>query len=367
MRSSSRKLLVLLLGLCVLGFVLYRSKSSFHLGDFSGTKLLHAISQANLYLLALSVAAIYGCYALRALRWQVFQKNLGPSSFWNIYKMTLAGFSALQLLGRLVEPVRPLLLARKEKLPVPGEFGIYVLERLFDFASMAIIAGIALVLLRTHPSASPETQALATAAKTAGSVLIVAVVAAAGFLVYLRVHGFALLERRLDKSLKKQGWRGSAARAILGLAHGVQTIKSPSDLALGVFYSTVHWFLVLLIYLWVSHSFGGALGNLNLRDAMLLMSLTLVGSLVQLPGVGGGSQAVSLLVYTKLFGVDVEPATAAAIVLWLITFAACSLAGVPLLLREGWSLGELKRMAEQEKAAEAGALESLPATGEKAE
>jgi len=367
MRSSSRKLAAAFVVLCVLGFVLYRSRSSFHLGDFSGAKLLHAISQANLYLLALSVAAIYGCYALRALRWQVFQKNLGPSSFWNIYKMTLAGFSALQLLGRLGEPVRPLLLARKEKLPVSGEFGIYVLERLFDFASMAIIAGIALVLLRTHPSASPETQALATAAKTVGSALILAVAAAAGFLVYFRLHGFALLERRLDKSLKKHGWRGSAARAILGLAHGVQTIKSPSDLALGVFYSAVHWLLVLLIYLWVSHSFGGTLGDLNLRGAMLLMSLTLVGSLVQLPGVGGGSQAVSLLVYTKLFGVDVEPATAAAIVLWLITFAACSLAGVPLLLREGWSLGELKRMAEQEKAAEAGALESLPATGEKAE
>jgi hypothetical protein len=33
---------------------------------------------------------------------------------------------------------------------------------------------------------------------------------------------------------------------------------------------------------------------------------------------------------------------------WLITFAASSLAGVPLLVREGWSLGELRRMAEHE-------------------
>jgi hypothetical protein len=35
--------------------------------------------------------------------------------------------------------------------------------------------------------------------------------------------------------------------------------------------------------------------------------------------------------------------------LWLVSFAVCSLAGVPLLIREGWSLGELRRMAEQEK------------------
>jgi hypothetical protein len=47
-----------------------------------------------------------------------------------------------------------------------------------------------------------------------------------------------------------------------------------------------------------------------------------------------------------------EPAVAAAIVLWLISFAVCVVAGFPLLLREGWSLGELRQMAESEKAAE---------------
>src|SRR5438132_14347717 len=103
-----------------------------HLGDFSGTKLLDAVRHANPFLLVLSVLAIYSCYALRALRWKVFQQNLGPSHFATIYAMTLAGFSAVFLLGRAGEPVRPLLLARKEKLPVSGMFGIYVLERLFD-------------------------------------------------------------------------------------------------------------------------------------------------------------------------------------------------------------------------------------------
>ena len=52
--------------------------------------------------------------------------------------------------------------------------------------------------------------------------------------------------------------------------------------------------------------------------------------------------------FMKLYGVGQERAFAAAIVLWLVTFAACSLAGIPILLREGWSLGELKRMRQQE-------------------
>jgi len=55
---------------------------------------------------------------------------------------------------------------------------------------------------------------------------------------------------------------------------------------------------------------------------------------------------------------------AASIVLWLITFAACSLAGVPLLIHEGLSLGKLKEMAEHEKEA---AIEGAAQQGDSAQ
>src|SRR5580693_3642807 len=209
MRSSSRKLLIALLGLLVIGLVLYFSSGFIHLQDFSGQKLLHAVRDANPYLLGLSIVAIYCCYALRALRWKVFQRNLGPSRFWPIYAMTLAGFSAVFLLGRAGEPVRPVLLARKEHLPVADMFGIYVLERIFDFASMAVLAAI-------------------------------------GFLAYLRLRGTALLERRLQGWRDAQGWRALVAGLLLGFVRGVQAIRSVGELVVAVFYSAAHWFLVLL-------------------------------------------------------------------------------------------------------------------------
>ena len=84
-------------------------------------------------------------------------------------------------------------------------------------------------------------------------------------------------------------------------------------------------------------------------DCMLLLAFTLVGSAVQLPAVGGGSQALAIFAYTKVFGVESETAVAAAIVLWLVTFAGCSIAGIPLLIREGVSLGQLRELAEHEK------------------
>jgi hypothetical protein len=86
----------------------------------------------------------------------------------------------------------------------------------------------------------------------------------------------------------------------------------------------------------------------------MVTAFTLVGSAVQLPGVGGGSQLATFLVLTLVFGVEREPAAVASIVIWLITFAGCCLVGLPLLFREGWSMGELRKMArEEEEAGEA--------------
>jgi uncharacterized protein (TIRG00374 family) len=349
MRSSSRKLLIGLLGLVVLGLTIYFSRGFIHLQDFSGEKLLRAVRNANPYLLILSIVAIYVCYALRALRWKVFQGNLGPSHFWQIYSMTLAGFSAVFLLGRAGEPVRPVLLARKEHLPVADMFGIYVLERIFDFASMAVIAAIGLLLFRSHVRVGESASPLEGAAKTAGAVFSVCVLGAIAFLAYLRLHGTALLERRLQSWHAAHGWRALVAGILLGFVRGVQAIRSVGELVVAVFYSAAHWFLVLLVYLWVSHAFGGTLGAIHLGDAMLVLAFTLVGSTVQLPGVGGGAQVATFLAFTTVLGVEKELAAAAAIVLWLISFAACSLAGVPLLLREGFSPGKLRAIAQHEK------------------
>jgi hypothetical protein len=240
------------------------------------------------------------------------------------------------------------LLARKEQLPVADMFGIYVLERIFDLASMAVIAAIGLLLFKSHVRVGESANALEAAARTTGSVFSAAVFGAIAFLVYLRVHGTAFLERRLQSWLAAHGWRSLVARILLGFARGVQTIRSFGELAAAIFYSAAHWFLVLLVYLWVAHAFGGTLGTINLGDAMLVLAFTLAGSAVQLPGVGGGAQVATFLAFTAILGVEKEPAAAAAIVLWLISFAACSLAGVPLLLREGFSPGKLRAIAQQE-------------------
>jgi glycosyltransferase 2 family protein len=350
MSSKSRKWLLAAIVALVVGFLLYRSRAAVHLSEFSGVKLWDAIRGANYLYLFLAVVTIYACYAVRALRWQKFQAHVGQAHFWNIYSMNLAGFSALFLLGRAAEPVRPLLISRKDKIPVADMFGIYALERILDAACTAVLASIGLLVFEasSHLEAGGAGAAFEKGARTAGTAFSIFAFVAICALVYLRLHGSTLLERRMEAWLSAHGWRAGVARVLLGFSRGVQTVRTWGDLAAAVCLSTIHWLLVALCYYLVIKSFSGRLSTLSFADAILVLVFTLVGSTVQLPGVGGGSQALAIIAFTRLYGVEQEPAVAAAMVLWIVTFAACSLVGVPLLLKEGLSLGELRHMRKHE-------------------
>ena len=139
-----------------------------------------------------------------------------------------------------------------------------------------------------------------------------------------------------------------------GISDGLQAIRTLPDLWAAIGYTAAHWILAVLIYQWVSRAFGDAFvhSDMNFSGAMLLLAITLVGSVLQLPGIGGGAQIASIVALTAVFGVDQEPAIGIAVMLWLITFAGCTLVGIPLLIHEGMSMGELRQLARAEAEAE---------------
>ena len=117
MRASLRKLFIALVILAALIVVAYQSRHKIHLADFTWKKFSVSLGDANIWLILLALLSIYGCYVIRALRWQRFCRYLGPTTFRNTFAGTLMGFAAIFVLGRAGEPVRPLLLARKDRLP----------------------------------------------------------------------------------------------------------------------------------------------------------------------------------------------------------------------------------------------------------
>jgi len=370
MPRSWRRYLLLLLALVALGYFIYKFRNSIALEGFRWSMVGQSLREARLPLLLLSIVAIYGCYALRAVRWMRFCRSLGPTHFSSVYRATLMGFACMFLLGRAGEPIRPVLIAKKESLSIPGMFGVYVLERVADMASSAVIAVAALLVFQRRGLKIGDDPVMKVA-RSAGAVLFGFLVVVIAFLIYFRYHGGQWLAERLRNPEWRSGWRARIALLLEGFSEGLQGIRTWGDLGVLTAYSAAHWVLVIFIYLWVAHAFGGALGDLDFGGAMLVLAFTLVGSAVQLPGVGGGAQLATFLVLTLIVGVQKEPAATVSIILWLITFAGVCLAGLPLLFAEGWSMGELKQMASagehEARAEEAGELERLSHSVESAE
>jgi glycosyltransferase 2 family protein len=354
MRGFLRKLFLAVLALGALAALAYHSRHKIHLGDFTWSRFAHAVGQANLWLLLLSVVAIYVCFALRTLRWQRLSRYLGPAGFLDVYNATVIGFASIFILGRAGEPVRPLLLARKTRMPVANMFGVWVLERITDFAAAVALAALSLLVFTGQLADAGVNTDWVYSARAGGWVLLGTLAALVVFVVYFRLHGAGVLGRRLDYWHRAGGFKAWLAGIIAGFSEGLQAIRTMSDLLITVFYTAAHWGLVALIYLWICRAFAGAFvqADMTLPGAMLLLAITLVGSALQLPGVGGGAQVASFIALTTIFGVQQEAAAAIAIVLWIITFAASTLLGVPLLIHEGLSMGELRNLARAEKAAE---------------
>ncbi len=355
MRATLRRLIVAFLVLAALVGLAYQSRHKIHLADFTWRKFIHSVSEANVWLLLLSIVAIYGCYAIRALRWQRFCRYVGPTSFVNTFTGTVMGFASIFVLGRAGEPVRPLLLARKDRLPVASVFGIFFLERFCDFAAAAILACLSLLVFPNRLSdAGADMEVVNGAPRHGAWVLLAALSALIVILVYYRLHGAGAVDRGLERWRAAGGMRSRIASAITGISDGLQAIRTLPDLWAAIVYTVMHWVLAVLIYLWVAKAFGDAFlhSDMNFSGAMLVLAVTLVGSALQLPGVGGGAQIASFIGLTKIFGVEQEPAAAIAVVLWIITFAGCTLAGIPLLIHEGMSMGELRKLARAEAEAE---------------
>lgn len=365
MLRNSRRLLLLLLAAAAVGYLFYKFRNSITLEGFRWSTVGQSLRDARLSLLLLTMATVYVCFAIRSLRWMRFSRTLGQTHFWNVYPATLMGFTCTFLLGRAGEPIRPVLIAKKDGLSIPRMFGVYVLERVFDVTATAVIAGSALVSFERRGLVGP-TGDIVTRVRSAGIVLFVGLLVAIAFLIYFRYHGAEWLKRRLQKPSWRLGWRGKVIVLLEGFAEGLQGIRTWSDLGALIGLSVIHWFLIVLCYLWVAHAFGGKLAELTFAGAALVLAFSMVGSAVQFPGVGGGAQVATFLVLTLIFGVEKVPAATMSIVVWLVTFASCCVVGLPLLFREGWSMSELRKMAttaehDAESVAEEIALAGNPA------
>lgn len=91
------------------------------------------------------------------------------------------------------------------------------------------------------------------------------------------------------------------------------------------------------------------LSTLDVSRVLLLMAFSMVGSIVQLPAVGGGSQLAVISALQLIYGIPPEMAVSCGILLWLVTFMSCIPVGLAFARHEHLSLKKLSEASSHEE------------------
>ena len=312
------------------GFVVYRWRTS----GFAWHEFTTALAGVDWSWLALALALIMATYVGRALRWEVMLRPLQKhTSLWRIFSATAIGFTAVVLFGRAGEPVRPYLIAKSEDVTFSSQVAAWVVERMLDLLMVLLIFGIALSQIsRSAIQHGPRVRiVLEAGGYTAG---IIGAACLALLLGLRKFHG--RVQERLMEGLSflPALLAAKVEKALESFGEGMESTRSGARTALLVFYTVVEWCVIAASFGCVFKAFP-ATHDLGVTDVVILLGFVCFGSIVQIPGVGGGMQIVTVLVLTEFFGITLETASGIALVLWIITFVVIVPLGLALAFHEG--------------------------------
>ncbi len=278
-----------------------------------------------------AIAVIYLIYVLRATRWRVFLRSRQSVRAIDLVPSQFIGFTGLALLGRPGEFIRPYLVARKVNLSFASQLVVWTAERLCDTLSVGTLLAVTLLIRPDfrHFFVLPRIRTKAVLAVVAFLVVVGVVLAISNGLR----HRLRKLSRDLSRSV----------------AHDFVSFVEIAATSLAI------WVLIAATYWITLHSYPTLRSQIHVTDVPLVMGASTLGSIIQLPGVGGGSQlAVIGILSSPVFGLGHELAVSAGIMLWIVTFVSVTPMGLFLAHREKLSLTRLSSESQiEEEAAEA--------------
>jgi uncharacterized protein (TIRG00374 family) len=320
-------------------FVLYRWRTS----GFSWRAFGDSLRNVDWNWLTLALALILATYVGRALRWEVMLRPLAKhASLLRVLSATCIGFTAVVLFGRAGEPVRPYLISRQEGVSFSSQVAAWVVERILDVLMILVIFGIALTQV-SHSSIRPSPRIEVTL-QAGGAVAGVTGLACLALLVGLRQFKGKVQKRLLEALSFLPGPLLARIQAFFAaFEEGMQSTRSSAFTFLLVGYTIIEWIVIAGCFYCVFRAFP-ATDRLGFTDIVIVLGFVSFGSVLQIPGVGGGMQIVTILVLTQFYGVAIEAASGVALMLWLISFVVIVPVGLGLAFHEGIKWRSLKHI-----------------------
>jgi glycosyltransferase 2 family protein len=292
--------------------------------------------------IAFGLGCIYVAYAVRSARWAWLLRHKKKLSPLSLLGTQVIGFTAVALIGRVADPVRPYLVAKKTGLPISSQIAVYIVERLFDAGSMAFITSSVILLAPAgalpHPEILRKAGYWGLALTIAGGLFLVAVRLWGGAVATFFGRAFGMVSKGMGQAVESK---------IRAFHSGLDTMRSFSDFGIAAALSIGMWLLIALAYLETTLAFVASpeLAGMTPAKGVLLMIVSGGASTIQLPIVGWFTQ-IGLVAgaISKFFGASPEAATGCAATLLVVTFLGI----VPVGLI--WSRFEhisLKRVTEE--------------------
>ncbi|HEX7286413.1 MAG TPA: lysylphosphatidylglycerol synthase transmembrane domain-containing protein [Candidatus Angelobacter sp.] len=322
----------------------------------------------NKLYIAGAIALIYADYYLRAVRWKILMLPVRETRTSRLVAPTMIGFTGLALLGRPGEFIRPYLIARKEDLKMSSQLAVWTVERIFDMGAFALIMALNILLsaptLRQLPGFANGTRQhlgrfqLSSFAwfQLSGIALLLLVALVASLAAWVRMNPDKASEffRRIFGVVSPKVGEGAYHR-VHAFGEGLNTVRDVKSFLQLSGLSLLIWLIIGFAYVSVTHAYSiHRLSRLTLSSVLLLTAASVVGGILQLPVVGGGSQLATIGVLRGVFNLPPEIATSCGIMLWLVTFMSVVPAGLVLAHFERVSLWRLEKesLVEEEKALE---------------
>jgi len=298
--------------------------------NFNWTSFWNISKDTDLVSLASAIGFIFVTFFTRAMRWSIFCSKLKPTTTNELINPTIVGFTALSLLGRAGEMVRPYLIARKTNTAFSSQMAIWTVERIFDMGAIAIIVALNLAFapsLRTLPYFDKF--------QKGGFIFFAGLIVATVFVFILWRIGDAaatFLEPIIDwilKDLAKSiferifGWFSknstkTVSDQIRKFSESLHTIKNTSAFLKISALSLITWLMVSLCFLEVMRAYP-ATRNFTFPYISILLLFVILGSAIQLPAVGGGSQLAAIILLVNVFQLPEELAVSCGLMIWLVS------------------------------------------------
>jgi hypothetical protein len=219
-----------------------------------------------------------------------------------------------------------------------------VLERIYDLLMVLAIFGFALA--RVPWATLPLKHGLAQLFRTGG--WVVGTIAAACIVLLVGFGRYSHVARRWVNWLSRvfpERLRPRVAQLFGAFLDGMQSTSTPTYVVLMSLYTILEWALIFGCYYCLFRAFP-ATSRFNLAEISIFLGVVAFGSILQIPGIGGGVQVAAVLALTEIFGVPIEPATGMALLIWAVSFLTVVPIGLGLALHEGINWGKFRHLPE---------------------